>query len=260
MKRLMLFLTAVLLLAALLTGCDLKNRQDSRNFVPTGGSKETKATEPRQTKPDEPVIIPTPVKEIKTVEGTFSAGGDSVTSSYRLPYLDLSGAHAVGCNAEIEADFGEAIRAAEKAMAEGELPELTRIGYETWQYDNILCLQVFRIEIGTGKRTDTVYTVNALSGEAAAASDLLMAAGVNQKKYPQLLRAAAEQFYEDTFAAGYSPEDIHYNEGKSRTLEAGLLNTAVPASLTEDGELVVVITVIDPTGTVSTARITVPAA
>ena len=260
MKRLMICLLAALLTAVLLlTGCNLQNRQDSGNFVPTGGSKETKTTDPHPTKPDEPVIISTPVKEIKSLEGTYTYGGETIVYSYRLPYLDLSGNHAAGCNAEIEADFGEPIRAAEKAMEDRRLPELSEVGYEVWQFGDILVLKLYRVETEGGERTEALYTVNAATGEAAAAADLLSAAGVSEQKYPDLLRAAADSFYEETFGSYYDPDDLRYSEGKNRTLEPGLLNTAVPISLTEEGVLVVAVTVIDPTGTVSTARIPVPA-
>ena len=68
MKRMLLCLLCLLLL----TGCHLKNRQDSRNFVPENRSNETNPPA-ASAKPEEPELTGTPLKEIKTLEGRFAS-------------------------------------------------------------------------------------------------------------------------------------------------------------------------------------------
>ena len=253
MKRMLV----CLLIFVLLTGCTLRNRQDSRNFIPENRSKETKASVHRQSGGEEPVIVSSPVKEIKHLEGTCTYGGETVSYSYRLPYLDLSGSYAAGCNGEIETGFGEPIRAAEKAMEDRGLPEVSRVGYETWQYDQVLCLLVYRVETRGGERHESLYTVNASTGSAVTADEVLTAAGVTRETFRKGLDDAVREFYADSFGPYYEPDDFRYTEGKNKTL--AVLDKAEPVSLTEQGIPVAAVTVIDPTGVATTARIPVPA-
>ena len=254
MKRMLLCLLCLLLL----TGCHLKNRQDSRNFVPENRSNETNPPA-ASAKPEEPELTGSPLKEIKTLEGSYVYGGETVNYSYCLPYLDLSGDYAVGCNAEIEAEFGEPIREAQKAMEERRLPKLSQVGYESWQYGNVLCLMVYRVQTLDGERFEALYTVNALTGSAPTPDELFAAAGTTRDSFREKLHDAIADFYAETFGAYYDPEDFHYLEGLNSTLAQGLLDTVVPVSLTKTGELLAAVTVIDPAGAASTARIPVPA-
>ena len=253
MKRVILCLLAVLLL----TGCNLRNRQDSRNFIPENVSKDTRAPAPVHKETEEP-IFSTPVKEINSQEGTYTYGGETIEYSYHLPYLDLTGAYAAGCNAEIEAGFGEPIRAAVKAMNDRRLPALSKVDYEIWQFDQVLCLLVYRIDTATGERRESQYTVNAVTGSAVTADEILTAAGMSAETFRRNLRDAAAGFYAEAFGTFYEPDDFRYEEGLNRTLADGLLNTASPISLTKQGVVLAAVTIIDPAGAVSTARVPVP--
>lgn len=255
MKRLILCLLAALLL----TGCNLRNRQDSRNFIPTGGSKEeTRPVVPSSSaKEEDPPILSSPVKEIKALEGSYVYGGETIEYKFYLPYLDLSGAHAVGCNAEIEEGYGEPIRAAEKAMENRELPALREVDYETWQYGDVLCLLIYRVETESGERHESLYTVNARTGGAVTAEEVLTAAGMTEEAYRERLHDAVAAFYEQAFTPFYDPEDFHYIEGLNGTLE--LLNTAAPASVTKQGVLVAAVNIVEPSGVTSAAQVEIPA-
>lgn len=256
MKRLILCLLAALLL----TGCNLRNRQDSRNFIPSGGSKEeTKPTVPSSSgKEEDPPVSSSPVKEIKSVEGSCTYDGRNYNYAYYLPYLDLSGSYAAGCNAEIETNYGEPIREAEQAVEDGELPELLEVGYETWQYDKVLCLLVYSVETVSRERHESQYTVNAITGNPVTSEEVLTAAGMSREDFLGCLHDAVAAFYEQAFGPYYDPSDFHYTEGLNGTLAPGLLSTSVPVSVTKNGVLLAAVTIVQPSGVVSSAQIEIP--
>ena len=164
MKRLLPLLLVLLLV---LTACDLRNRQSSEDFIPTGtmsqnvgwnagGELDTREPMERST-----------VKTVQFWQGEIPLTEPVRSYSYQLPFIDLDGAQAAGCNQEIEERFGLLITQSLEAMERFEDPILERLSYSSFVKSGILTLRVDWVEFD-GMTSTAWYTVNAQTGEATA--------------------------------------------------------------------------------------------
>lgn len=253
MKHLLPILLALLLL---LVGCDLRNRQNSENFMPT----DTWGNIPHAT------VLPqagnstnqrenSTVKTVLSYEGEIPLSSPITTYSYRLPMIDLAGAQACGCNQEIENRFGTLIRQSMQAMERYEQPTLECLSFVTFTRGDILTLRIDRRDTD-GATAKAYYTVNSLTGDAVSVSALFEAAGISGKPEAVLNEAVLELF---TSRFG-STEDAStaVTTALNRTQAALSPLTASRMHLTEDGRLTVALELFSPDGGSSMEELLLP--
>lgn len=252
MKRLLPLLLAVLLL----TACDLRNRQDSESFIPTGTYNH-----------GDSVIYSSPVNDpagsqqknvVKTVQsyaGEIPLSHPTRTYSYELPFIDLGGAHAAGCNQDIENFFGILIRQSLDAMERYEDPILERLSYSSFTRSGILTLRVDRRDLD-GAENQAWYTVDAATGEAVSVERLFAAAGITGEPAAVLNEAVLSRF-----TAKYGPlegSSADVTTAWNRTQGSLSPLTANRMHLNENGSLTVACEFFSPDGGSSVTELVLP--
>ena len=129
MKRLALLLALLLFLS----GCDLRNRRPSEEFISDGSVPPAQArTSAPAAPPAQTGFLPAEwdgaVKTVLAKEGTFF-GAKEIAYSYRIPFLDLADAYAMGCNQEITARFEADAQKSLAQMEQGKPPVVQRVDF-----------------------------------------------------------------------------------------------------------------------------------
>ena len=235
MKRLMLVLLALLLLS----GCDLRNRQDSANYIPTGTDQSEPGTESAQAPPEEtlpslPSVGGGVIKEIYKTSGTFYSGGSELSYSYRIPFIDLQGSYVDGCNYEIDRRFRQAARDAEAAMERYETPEVLSIDYTAGFFGDVVSLEITQID-AEGRSSFAVYNFDKQTGAGVERQQLLDAGGFTAEQMDELLRQAAEEEFRRQFGSQEELSPVAFSDALERTLE--LDPASVTLFLTSDGQI-----------------------
>ena len=244
-------------LCLLLTGCDLRNRQSSELYIPTGTrSEQTAPLQPVRPVPPEPTDPEQSpgadseenphVRVLLEKSGSFRYGMEPVNYSYRVPMLDLPGAQAVGCNQEIDERFGAPVRQDLEAMERGEMPQISVVDFDSFELGGILTLRMFRQD-QDGAFFEGYYTVEASSGERVTARDLLAAVGLSGS-LAELTAAAARRTFVSRYEGTWSEEDPAYADALTRTLAGATAVTVSMAHLTRDGRLSVAAEIFSPAG------------
>ena len=254
MKRLL----PLLLILLLLVGCDLRNRQDSEDFIPTGTFANSYGNDD-VGRGEEP-LTPQEKSAVKTVQSYY--GEVPLTQpvrsySYQLPMIDLAGAHAAGCNRDIEDFFGSLIRLSMEAMERYEEPLLERLTYASYTIAGILTLRVDRRDFD-GSESQAWYTVDAKTGEEVTVKRLFAAAGVSGD--PQtVLDEAVEKLFESRFgSAGAAGVGTPWSTARFRTTEALRPLTSNRMHLNENGSLTVAVELFSPNGGSSVEELILP--
>ena len=202
MKRLLLLL---LILVLPLVGCELQNRQDSEDFIPTG-TYNYRSSEADPAGPGDPASRPTnTVKTVRSYSGEIPMTKPARYYSYELPMIDLSGAHAAGCNQDIESFFGLLIEQSLDAMKNYQEPILERLSYTTFTRAGILTLRVDRRDYD-GASNQAWYTVDKETGEAVSVKRLFAAAGISGDPETALNEAVL-----DCFTARYGALEMRFD-------------------------------------------------
>lgn len=257
MKRLLASLLLLLLPAALLAGCDLRNRQDSEGFIPEQSGLIYPTGLPSGTASNDP-LNPGEKNAIKTVlsyEGELPLTYPVETCSYELPMIDLSGAQAMGCNQEIELRYGTLIRQSIEAIERFETPTLASLSYTSYIYSDILTLRVDELDTD-GNSSRAYYTVDANTGEAVSVERLFAAAGI-----PGTPQAVVSEGLMELFSKRFgsvSGADSSYTTALNQTQEALLPLTANRMHLSEDGRVVVALELFAPNGGSSVEELLLP--
>ena len=255
MKQIIALALALLLLAGL-SACDLRNRQSSEDFIPSGTADNTPRWTGSGSSPDP--VVPQERSVIKTVlsyDGEIRSIDPPRSCSYRLPMIDLGGAEAMACNQEIEERFGALARQSMEAIENWQDPILLRLDYSSFTQDGILTLRIDRQDLD-GAVQQAWYAVDAASGDAVPVQRLFAAAGV--KGEPQkTVEEVAEAAFRARFGAPASP-DAAWTTALTKTQEALLPLTANRMHLTEDGGLIVAVELFAPDGGSSVEALRLP--
>ena len=237
-----------LILLLLLVGCDLRNHQNSEDFIPTGTYGNYHSYDQAGNREDP--LIPQEKNAVKTVlsyTGEVPLSQPTSSYSYQLPMIDLAGAHAAGCNRDIEDFFGSMIRSSMKSMEHYEEPLLERLDYSSFTISGILTLRVDRRDYD-GSESQAWYTVDAETGEEIPVKRFFEAAGISGE--PQAAVAAAvEKLFARRFGTPGSPEaQTPYSTALFRTTEALRPLSGNRMHLNENGKLTTAIELFSPNG------------
>ncbi len=239
----------LLLVCLLLSGCDLRNRQSSEDFIPTGDEEsfEQATYGIQEGEPLNPALIGTDrVKLVLSESGEFIFSNPAIDYSYELPFIDLGGSHAIGCNQEIEASFGAAIRDSLERMEQKEEPVVKTVRFTSYLYGDVLTLHIERVDVDGG-RSEAIYSVDNTSGERVSTEAFCKAAGVRQEELTDKLKAAVEERLHVLFP-DLDPEDPAFRTALIQTT-AQMNDTAkLNFYLDSLGELICIARVFTPTG------------
>lgn len=254
MKRLIVLLLVLALLSAL-CACDLRNRQNSEDFIPTeSGGALPDVTVPTANDPAAPAEHSV-VKTVLFYEGEIHATDPLRSYSYSLPMIDLAGTEAIACNLEIEERFGELIR---QSLSENERwrePILERLSYSSFTMDGILTLRIIRQDLD-GSVLEAWYTVDAADGDAVTVRQLFKTARIDGSP-EQTVEQAAEDRFRELYGSPADP-DPAWTTALTRTREEILPLTVNRMHLTEDGRLTVAVMLYAPDGGSSVEALRLP--
>ncbi len=246
-------LLPVLALLVLLAGCDLKNRESSAHFIPSG-PRPTQAAETQATQtPAPPQVTALPsqaggaVKTVLDQSGTYAYADQTLAYRYRLPYIDLPGAWAMACNREIDDRF---LTPAQTALADMEAyqpVDLQTVDYTADVQGPILTLRLYSRTAGGGTAS-AVYSVLLADGTKVPGQTFLDQAGLSREELTRRAMAAAEQWYAAAYGSMEQQSPVNYRDNLDRTLDPSAFTEELPMYLTEDGRLTVIATVYDLSG------------
>lgn len=255
MKRLLAMLLVLLLALLLLAGCDLTNGEESGDVFPTDSYNWNFQN---NTLPVNDPALPVQKSVVKTVQsytGEIPLTSPTRTYSYELPFIDLAGSHAAGCNQDIESFFGTLIRQSLEAMERYEDPILERLSYSSFIRSGILTLRVDRRDFD-GDSNQAWYTVDAETGEAVSVARLFTAAGVTGEPDKVLNDAVLARFTAKYGALEGS--DAAVTTAWNRTQGALSPLTANRMHLNENGSLTVAFELFAPDGGSSVEELVLP--
>ena len=252
MKRLL----PILLIVFLLTACDLRNRQDSEDFIPddsdlpawTGWTVPT--FDPNGVQPQSQTV-----KTVKDFSGELPYGFEGDDYIYQLPMIDLAGAYAAGCNQEIENRFGSLIEQSMDAIEKYETPILAQLTFNSYVRSGILTLCIRRVDTD-GETVTAYYTVDEKTGEAVSLADLFSAAGMSGDPFGIVNEAVTELFTKRFGSLEGAEDDV--TTALNKTMAALSPLTANRMHLTEDGSLAVDFELFAPNGGISLEEINLP--
>ena len=238
MKRLALLLALLLFLS----GCDLRNRRPSEEFISDGSVPPAQArTSAPAAPPAQTGFLPAEwdgaVKTVLAKEGTFF-GAKEIAYSYRIPFLDL----------------------AQKSLAQmeqGKPPVVQRVDFTSDLHGTVLSLRLHRLDTDGAESWGT-YCVDRSTGAKPTLSAFCEASGVPEGEVPQRLREAAEELTRETAGERYKADDLEYTTALTLTLSGLAEPAALPMHLRADGSLCFVITLYHPGGGTTAEEIALP--
>ena len=240
---------ALLSVLLLLAGCDLRNRQSSENFIPAGTAAAPRETVAPAADPTEnqPVTVPgQTVKTVWSVRGTYKNTYPPIDYSYELPFIDLGGSYAAGCNREIDNRFGIPARESVQKMERFEAPDVKTIRFWTYTKGEVLTLWVERTD-PDGAVSHGVYSVLEQNGEKPTAADFCSAAGIAEEELLPRLKAIVEQKVAEKCGAQWDPDDVACRTVLTRTLMQLTDPNALRLYLDQSGGLVALVEICDLT-------------
>lgn len=254
MKRLIWILPLVLLLT-LLAGCEVdmngtENALPDETYYPvTGYWSGSEGADPNA--PQEKNVV----KTVLSYENELPFSVQTVTCSYRLPFIDLPGAEAAACNQELEARYGTLIRQSMDAIEKYQDPVLQTLSFTSYTLESVLTLRVERVDMD-GDRSVVYYTVDASSGDAVSLEALFAAAKLSGK--PQVLvDQAVQKLFTKRFGP-LDPDDTAYTTALNRTQSAASPVDVSRMHLTEDGRLALTVELFVPNGGSSFEELILP--
>lgn len=253
MKRTICFLLTALLLAALLSGCDLRNRQPSSDFIPqTEPTEPTQTTEPTEpqapTEETESASKETAVRETLSETGTYTDRyGTTYHYDFHIPYIDSETAFAQGCNREISERFEQQVKAQLTAMETGEALSVVSVDYLTKLRGSILTLYITVRDV-ENERTTAVYTVDQKTGEQVAGIEIIKYVGLDEETFLPLAQQAVSDAFEQTYGESEQTDAARYNTAKDRTMAEENISAEMPMYIDQSDRLVILATVYDLAG------------
>lgn len=218
MKKRLIILAVILVL--LLSGCDLRNRRPSSDFIPatnaprpTSPKQETEATEPEQEiKELTRHSVRTVLSESETYVDIY---GNEWTYSFRLPFVDFPTREASQCNNEIDRLFRREI-SGQKTLAEtGQPLTIPTIEYACYYTGTLITVNVWKEET-TGDITRSVYCFRP-SGTMATSGEILDAVWMDPDEFMIKLQELVEKRYKKDNKG--SEDEVTYERYYERTME-----------------------------------------
>lgn len=248
-KATLLLLSVCLLL---LTGCDLRNRTSSEEFIPdqpaTLQTDESPQTSEASRETGESYTgSDGRVKVLLSESGTFRYDVEPISYSYQIPMLDYAAAHAAGCNEEIDVRFGTPARESLDTMKTYHAPEVETVSFESYEIGGILTLQVDRKDVD-GSAYTGIYTVNAETGDRVTTEEFLRAAGLEDRRLWELVSDAVQSYYVRSYSEAAASEDNRYTDALARTLSEADGTDSSRLHLTRDGKLAAAVLIYIPSG------------
>ena len=246
----------LLLMLVILVGCDLLDIQESDSFLPDGTytpwTPAANTVSPNDTNQTQQK---NPVKTIWSYTGEIPRSYPTRNYSYELPFIDLGGAHAAGCNQDIENFFGTLIRQSLDAMERVEDPILERLSYSSFIRSGILTLRVDQRDYD-GTTNQAWYTVDAETGEAVSVERLFSTANI-QGTPAKVINDAVLKLFTSRYGA-LEGSDTAHTTAWNRT-QGGLSPlTTSRMHLNENGSLTVAVELFAPEGGSSIVELTLP--
>ena len=247
MKRLLPLLLALTLCLA---GCQLRNRQDSSLFIPTGES-QTAQTEPTAAPVQDGADLALPaqgggiIKEIYTASGVWPKDHPELDYLYRIPFIDLQGAYVDGCNQEIDRRYRAAAREAMDAMDRYETPHSVTIDYTVGLFGTVVSLEIDQT-FSDGQTAFGVYNFDAKTGDAVERDRLVSCVGLDPQTLPELLSQAVETEFLRRYAGQQTLTPVAYADAleKTRSFDPD----AIAVYLRPDGSLGALVPIWDLSG------------
>ncbi len=249
MKRLLIFF---LLLALLLTGCGLFGEGNPEELPDDSYQLDPAWTQ--SNTPQQPAGKTT-VKTVRSYDGEIPLTQPVESYSYRLPFIDLAGAQAAGCNQEIENRYGTLIQQSLDAMERYEDPILQRLSFTSYSFGGVLTVRVDRYDFD-GSSTQAYYTVDAENGEAVSLEKLFAAANVKGEPV-QVVNDAVMELFISRFGDPKGA-DVSVTTALNRTQGALAPLSTNRMYLTETGELRVALELYAPDGTSTLEELRLP--
>lgn len=257
MKRLACLLALLLLLA----GCDLRNRRPSEAFISDAPAPSAQARTAAPANPPAQTGFLSgdwdgAVKTVLDEQGTFP-GVKEIAYSYRIPFLDLADAYAMGCNQEITNRFEADAQESLAQMERGKQPVVQQVDFTSDLHGTVLSLRLHRLDVD-GEETWGTYCVDSTTGAKPSLTAFCEAAGVPEAELPQRLRDAADELTRESAGDRYDADDPEYTTALTLTLSGLAEPAALPMHLRADGSLCFVITLYHPGGGASAEEIVLP--
>lgn len=187
------------LLVVLLSGCDLRNRKPSEDFIPASHAIRTAAPheeteEPVETVNDVKELTRHSIRTVFTESQTFrDIYGNDWTYDYRLPFVDFPTMEASRCNNEVDRLYRRQI-SSQKTLAEtGQPLTVPKIDYECYYTGALITLNVWE-ETTEGEVNRTVYCFRS-TGTMATATEILEAVWIEPEDFLDELQSMVKKQY-----------------------------------------------------------------
>lgn len=255
MKRLLLLFLVLFLVLPPLGGCEVMEGEETDDLFPADSYNWHSQA---YTSPIYDPGASTQKNVVKTVQsytGEIPLSDPVRTFSYELPFIDLAGSHAAGCNQDIENFFGILIQQSLDAMEHYEDPILERLSYSSFTRSGILTLRVDRRDYD-GAENQAWYTVDAETGEAVSVERLFAAAGISGDPAAVVNDAVLARFTSKYGALAGS--DTAHTTAWNRTQEALSPLTANRMHLNANGSLTLAFELFAPDGGSNVVELVLP--
>lgn len=228
---------SVLFLLLLCSGCQLKNRQPSSDFVPsTHATRE--APEETETQPSDATAEPAAkvltqhsIRMIASEEDSYvDIYGNTWKYTFRIPFVDYPTREVSDCNNEIDKHFRQIMDAQKKLVTSGQPLKTSRIDYECYYTGNLITLNI-HTENTDNTLERTVYCFRS-DGTMAVGSEILKAVWMDEEDFLAKLRELLEARYIKENAADI--EVVTYDTNLQKTLDQ--VTTADEITLYADAE------------------------
>ena len=258
MKRIILVLAAALLL---LSGCDLRNRRPSADFIPkdpvpvtTAATEAPSETEflPVETKAKE--LTRHTVRTIATDQNTYTdIYGTQWSYETRIPFVDYPTTPVSDSNAEIDRIFARANKQQQDCVMSQQPLTVLKIDYECYYTGELVTLNVW-MDKADGTTERSVYCFRS-NGTMASTTEILKAVWIDPDDFMEKLRELAEQEYIEANVA--NTDSVTYDKYLTKTVE--LLGDVDSVSVYADAEdrVTALVTIYDAFGGSTTAEIPV---
>lgn len=216
-KRILIF---PLLLILLLSGCDLRNRRPSSDFIPATNAPRTtssdNATEPVETEPEVKELTRHSVRTVVSETASYTdIYGREWTYEYRIPFVDFPTTEASTCNIEIDSLYRRAISAQLTLAETGQPLTVPKIDYECYYTGELITLNVWK-ELTSGEIERSVYCFRS-TGTMATSSEILEAVWIDPDEFLLKLQELVEARYVKDNAG--NEEQVGYPRYLEKSLE-----------------------------------------
>lgn len=210
MKKITGLCASVLAVALLLSGCYLRNRRPSSEFVPaTNAPRTTSTVEAAETEPHSATnavreLTRHSIRTIVSENASFmDIYGKDWSYEFRLPFVDFPTTEASDSNIEIDRIFRQAIDEQLKKANLGQPLTVPKIDYECYYTGTLITLNVWK-EKTNSEIERAVYCFRS-DGTLATTTEILEATWNDPDEFLEKVRAQLKERY-----IAENAEDIDY--------------------------------------------------